>query len=333
MRNALKFSGLFAVLLLPVACGAPADEATTGTDAPFDPDTATPTEDAELDGPRARRAGDPLELPDTIAAAPTVSVAQNVNEGGFVGDKITWRDSANRPRTAFLVGNGAQDPSGAYGGDVYKRQPVDFVGLRVESTSPRAGATSAERVAAWSARFVDSQGTLCGTAKDKAKCEAAVAAVRELGTTCQGLAIVPQFAAPEAPSVPQGTCETQYLLYTRGDEVGLVRDTREALAFFGPIDSGEEAAYVARAGGEVVMCGGTGGGAGYASVAGGYNVATGEVDCEGESRGRIVARCRARDCGGAGAVRLELSATGYRAPGLAAVRRAAHETFAVAARI
>ena len=166
--------------------------------------------------------------------------------------------------------------------------PVDFVGLRVESTSPRAGATSAERVAAWSARFVDSQGTLCGTAKDKAKCEAAVAAVRELGTTCQGLAIVPQFAEPEAPSVPQGTCEAQYLLYTRGDEVGLVRDTREALAFFGPIDSGEEAAYVARAGGEVVMCGGAGGGAGYASVAGGYNVATGEVDCEGESRGRIV---------------------------------------------
>lgn len=116
MRNALKFSGLFAVLLLPVACGAPADEATTGTEAPFDPDTATPTEDAELDGPRARRAGDPLELPDTIAAAPTVSVAQNVNEGGFVGDKITWRDSANRPRTAFLVGNGAQDPAGAFGG-------------------------------------------------------------------------------------------------------------------------------------------------------------------------------------------------------------------------
>lgn len=171
--------------------------------------------------------------------------------------------------------------------------PVDFVGLRVESTFGRAATASdsapgATTVAEWSARFIDKQGTLCGTAKDKAKCEAAVAAVRELGTTCQGLAIVPQFAAPEAPSVPQGTCETQYLLYTRGDEVGLVRDTREALAFFGPIDSGEEAAYVARAGGEVVMCGGAGGGAGYASVAGGYNVATGEVDCEGESRGRIV---------------------------------------------
>ena len=174
--------------------------------------------------------------------------------------------------------------------------PVDFVGLRIESTSPRAASASdpiapggAQQVAAWSARFVDSQGTLCGTAKDKAKCEQAVAAVRELGTTCQGLTIVPRVAAMEAPSIPQGTCETQYLLYTRGDEVGLVRNAREAIAFFGPIDSGEEAAYVARAGGETLSCSGpTGSGAGYASVAGGYNVATGQRDCDGNESGRIV---------------------------------------------
>lgn len=171
--------------------------------------------------------------------------------------------------------------------------PVDFVGLRVESTFGRGARASdpapgASSVAEWSARFIDTQGTLCGTAKDKAKCEQAVAAVRELGLTCQGLTIVPKAAPAEAPSRPQGTCETQYLLYTRGDEVGLVRDTREAIAFFGPIDSGEEAAYVARTGGEVVMCVGVGGAAGYASVAGGYNVATGEVDCEGDPRGRIV---------------------------------------------
>ncbi|MFO0642291.1 MAG: hypothetical protein U0183_23895 [Polyangiaceae bacterium] len=173
--------------------------------------------------------------------------------------------------------------------------PVDFVGLRVESTSPRAVSASdpiaaggAQQVAAWSARFVDSQGTLCGTAKDKAKCEKAVAAVRELGTTCQGLEIVPQVAAREAAAIPQGTCETYYLLYTRGDEVGLVRSAREAVAFFGPIDSGEEAAYVARAGGETLVCAGAGGGAGYASVAGGFNVSTGQVDCEGAATGRIV---------------------------------------------
>ncbi len=124
MRKVLKYSSLFAVVLFPVACSAPVTEGPESAEVPVDPETATPTEDTELDAPFARPAPSTraapadIELPLTLAAAPTVSVAQNVNEGGFVGDKITWRDSANRPRTAFLVGNGAIDPAGAYGGYV-----------------------------------------------------------------------------------------------------------------------------------------------------------------------------------------------------------------------
>jgi len=118
MRNVLKYPSLLAVLLFPIACGAPASEAPERAEVPVDPETATPTEDSELDAPFARPSPAGFEPPLTLAAAPTVSVAQNVNEGGFVGDKITWRDSAGRPRTAFLVGNGGLDPAGAYGGYV-----------------------------------------------------------------------------------------------------------------------------------------------------------------------------------------------------------------------
>lgn len=155
MRKVLKYSSLFAVVLFPVACSAPVTEGPESAEVPVDPETATPTEDTELDAPFARPAPSTraapadIELPLTLAAAPTVSVAQNVNEGGFVGDKITWRDSANRPRTAFLVGNGAIDPAGAYGGYVrtFTYQPSAGVTRTVSggASEPGFGFVMAQR--------------------------------------------------------------------------------------------------------------------------------------------------------------------------------------------
>ena len=75
-----------------------------------------------------------------------------------------------------------------------------------------------------------------------------------LGTTCDGLLIVPKAAPYRAPEKLQGECATTYLVYTRGDEVGTVSTAAEAKALFGEIDSPQEAMFVAQFGGEVFSC-------------------------------------------------------------------------------
>ncbi len=91
-----------------------------------DPDTITPTEDPFADRDPA---GPPLADANRTAAAPTVSVEQGVNDGGFIGDRVTWQDSAGRPRTAFLVKNDAADPAGAFGGYARKFTYQPSVGV------------------------------------------------------------------------------------------------------------------------------------------------------------------------------------------------------------
>jgi len=157
-------------------------------------------------------------------------------------------------------------------------RPVDFLGVRVESTSPRpvTGGNSPDNEAAWTAAFTgDVQGTLCGGASDPAKCRDEVAKLRLLGDTCQGLRIVPKVrpADEAAPSQPTGTCETSYLLYTRGDEVGTLRTPDQVRAFLGDIDSPADAMWLASQGGEALVCSGPSP-ASYAKIEGGYEITT-----------------------------------------------------------
>lgn len=149
-------------------------------------------------------------------------------------------------------------------------QPVDFLAYRTESTEPRAataaafpregdsGAPSPTPIkfeAAWTASYTaDVVGTACSRATDKPACEKKLAAIRLLGTTCDGLPIVPKAAPAGAPQKLQGVCAMTYLVYTRGDEVGTVTTTAEAKAFFGEIDSPQEAMFVAQLGGEIFSC-------------------------------------------------------------------------------
>jgi len=149
-------------------------------------------------------------------------------------------------------------------------QPVDFLAFRTESTEPRAatgsavpregdsGAPSPTPVgneAAWTASYTsDLVGTSCSRATDKPACEKKLAAIRLLGTTCDGLPIVPKAAPAEVQQKPLGACAMTYLVYTRGDEVGTVSTAAEAKTFFGDIDSPQEAMFVAQFGGEVFSC-------------------------------------------------------------------------------
>lgn len=116
MRTHHALGSLLALLVLPLACSAPVGDEASDLGAPGearDPETDTPTADERDVEPPS---DGPVAAPNRLAAAPTVTVEQNVTDTGFVGDRITWTDSANRPRTAFLVKNDAIDPAGAYGG-------------------------------------------------------------------------------------------------------------------------------------------------------------------------------------------------------------------------
>lgn len=136
-------------LVVPVACSGPVgDEGNPLGEAneARDPEIDTPTEDQRDTEPAS--AG-PLTSPDRLASAATVTVEQDVNDGGFVGDRVTWRDSVLRLRTAFLVKNSAIDPAGAYGGYARKftYQPSAGVTRTVSggTTEPGFGFVMAQR--------------------------------------------------------------------------------------------------------------------------------------------------------------------------------------------
>jgi hypothetical protein len=60
---------------------------------------------------------------DSIVAPPTPFAAiaySNVSLSGYNSDLFTWKDSANKERSCYLVRNDALDPSGFYGGYIVK---------------------------------------------------------------------------------------------------------------------------------------------------------------------------------------------------------------------
>ncbi len=166
-------------------------------------------------------------------------------------------------------------------------RPVDFVGFRKESTVPRAvaGSPNGAQEAALTVEITrDSVGNPCSGAPDVAACLARFDALHVLGDKCNGVPIVPKdaaFGAPEAK--PQaGNCTAEALIYTRGDEIGVIRTLDEARAFFGPIDSPQEALYLVRLSGESLVCN-EGAPAAYRALPeGGYEVqSTGFGACGG----------------------------------------------------
>ncbi len=141
---------------------------------------------------------------------------------------------------------------------------VDFAGLRTESTEPRptrdeAGVAGSGVEAAWTATLgEDRVGTPCASASDRAACEDRLAKLRVLGDSCQGVPIVPLDVASGAAAPQQnGSCRTTYLVITRGDTVEAITDAAQALAFFGEIDSPQEALYLAFLSGESLQCAGS----------------------------------------------------------------------------
>jgi hypothetical protein len=92
----------------------------------------------------------------------------------------------------------------------------------------------------WTGADVDRTGTVCATATDAAGCRAKVAGFRVLPATREACAA--QF--PSTAYEPF-TCRASYILYTRGDEIGVARTSDEIKALMATFDTLEEAMWAA----------------------------------------------------------------------------------------
>ncbi|MBK6463440.1 MAG: hypothetical protein IPF92_20905 [Myxococcales bacterium] len=143
-----------------------------------------------------------------------------------------------------------------FANEITPERPVDFLGILRESTEPGGYSSSGSPQVNWSARMTDDvRGTPCSGATDKAACQSKVSALRTL-RSCGAYEVAPK-AAPEAVQrigPATGQCTATNLVYTRGDEVGMVASAVDARAFFGEIDTPKEAIYLARLRGERFGC-------------------------------------------------------------------------------
>ncbi len=102
----------------------------------------------------------------------------------------------------------------------------------------------------WKATNGETAGVLCKTSTKQAACQDEVQNYRvlpALQSTCAA-----QY--PHANYADDG-CDVSYILYTRGDEIGVARTPAETLALIGQIDTVEEALWVAGTQGYTTSCG------------------------------------------------------------------------------
>lgn len=120
-------------------------------------------------------------------------------------------------------------------------RPVDYMEMReeydVRTAQPADGGLASLYVQA-------KEGTPCATATNKPRCEADLQSYRVQDANGQ--------LKPLGARMPGYT----YLIYTRGDEVGVVRNAQQLGAFLDPVDTVKDAALVATWNGHGVRCGG-----------------------------------------------------------------------------
>lgn len=104
----------------------------------------------------------------------------------------------------------------------------------------------------WSGQNGEVTGTLCKTAKDRTGCLAKVQGFRLLPPSRQACA-----ATYPASQYTGFDCSTSYILYTRGDEIGVARTNDEIKALISTFDTLGEALWAAQNAGYTRACGQT----------------------------------------------------------------------------
>ena len=135
----------------------------------------------------------------------------------------------------------------------------------------------------WSATNGEQVGTLCAKSSNPGACRDKVSGFRMLPTSRD--ACVSQY--PSSAYVPT-ECGASYILYTRGDEIGVARTKEEIKALAGTFDTLEEAMWVAQGANLQATCGSSYGGStpdsGWRQTAdGGWDLSLTEQNCGLES--------------------------------------------------
>lgn len=186
-----------------------------------------------------------------LAAMPAACGGSTADDDGKItnGDSGVGFDSATQ-NDAKVGGDGATDAGiDAAGfettvcdGATYRpitglkpQVPVDYVELRGESDLLEPGDAGHQFTTG------DKDGTPCATATNKTKCNADLAALGSYDGW-----VVPSYGN----AAPMHT----YLVYTRGDTVGLVKTLDELVSFLGPIDTAKEAGLLVTQKGYAFVC-------------------------------------------------------------------------------
>jgi hypothetical protein len=190
--------------------------------------------------------------------------------------------------TSFCNGGSGTERSFLQG---LKASPaIDGAIMRNESAFTRLAAAGGGSVPpmdelgdAWTGTDGEQVGTLCATATNPSACRDKTSGFRILPTA--RAACVAQF--PSSTYSPT-ECAASYILYTRGDAIGVARTKDEIKALIGTFDTVEEALWVAQASNLQVTCGPGFGGtmpdSGWRQTAdGGWDLSLTEQNCGLES--------------------------------------------------
>ena len=104
----------------------------------------------------------------------------------------------------------------------------------------------------WKGTNGEARGTMCAKASNPSACLAKVQGYRMLPPTRE--ACVAQFPGGQYQAEPVD-CSASYILYTRGDEIGVARSNDEIKALIGSFDTLGEALWAAGNAGYVASCG------------------------------------------------------------------------------
>ena len=195
---------------------------------------------------------------DVLTVVMASGAVAAVGCGGATGDGPGGGGAGPTPAYASLCTNPSAGTGSLLAG-LHPSPAIDGAVTRQETAFPRSYPSQQGNVTpnpesvgdAWAATSGPPVGELCGKAADKAACLAKV----------DGYRVLPTARAACAASYPTGQygvtdCALSYILYTRGDAIGVARNVEETKALIGTFDTVDEALWLAANQGYVPNCSG-----------------------------------------------------------------------------
>ena len=198
---------------------------------------------------------------DVLTGVMATTALAGVGCGGTTAGTSSGGSSGGGPTPVFTTlcnGPGHGPNTRTFLAGLHATPELDGAVMRSESAFPRTsspgqpgGVTGDPNAVAdeWTATNGDAVGAMCAKASNPSACLAKVQGYRMLPPDRDACAA----AYPSAGYLP-ATCAASYILYTRGDEIGVARTNEEIKALMGATDTLEEALWAANNAGYGESC-------------------------------------------------------------------------------